>query len=213
MKRKKLLLFICLIVCYIRPSAQETTYARNTFSFRAGYGNMLKGTAGLTKQSHSYERKLSEGVVWEGQYYSHFMRVMGVGFLYSGFSSKGSHEEGSDHVYTHYIAPQIGLYCFQNQHINIRFDFGAGVMVYHNYSKVFGKERDVKGSSIAANAGVNTTFKLTRHWNLEADIKYIVSSLHEIYPFYHDRRTTVKFNNDPLSISRLNLSAGISYSF
>lgn len=213
MKKETLLLFAFLMACCIRLSAQETAGQKHTFSFRTGYGNMLEGTAGLTKQSHSYEKDLSNGVTWDAQYNFHFIKAMGIGFLYSGFSSKGSHEEGSDHVYTHYIAPQMGLYCFQNQHFLMRFDIGIGAMLYRNNSKVFGKDRKVKGSKIAANVGANATFKLTRHWNLEADIKYIISSLNKVYSYYHDERITVKFNKGPLSISRLNVSAGVSYSF
>lgn len=218
MRKRNLLFFMFLIACCIRLAAQETAAQntvrqKHTFSFRAGYGNMLKGTSGLTKQSHSYERDLSEGVVWDAQYDYHLIKGLGIGFLYSGFSSKGSHDEGSDRVYTHYAAPQLGIYCFENRHVFIRLDIGVGGMAYRNYSKVFGKSRKVKGSSIAANVGANATWKIARHWNLEADIQYVMSGLSKIYSYYHDERITVKFNKDRLSLSRLNLSAGVSYNF
>lgn len=218
MKRRNLLFFAFLIACCIRLSAQETAAQKtaiqeHTFSFRAGYGNILEGTSGLTKQSHSYERDLSTGVSWEAEYFFHFTRIIGVGVLYSGFSSKGAHEEGSDHLYTHYIAPQVGFYLYQNNHVHLRADLGMGAMTYRNNSKVFGKNRIVKKSEFAGNAGINFTYKLTRHWNLEADAKYIVCTMNKIKSRYHDEIVIVKFNKYPLSVSRLNLSAGISYSF
>lgn len=218
MKRRNLLFFAFLIACSIRLSAQETAVPKtamqkHTFSFRAGYGNILERTSGLTKQTDSYKKDLSAGVSWEAQYLFHFRKIAGIGVLYSGFSSKGSHEGGSDHIYTNYIAPQVGLYLFQNRQVLLRADLGMGAMTYRNNSKVFGKDRIVKKSEFAGNAGINFTYKLTRHWNLEADAKYIVCTMNKIKSHYHDEIVIVKFKNSPLSVSRLNLSAGISYSF
>ena len=213
MKKRYALLFVFLIVCWVGSVAQKTTDRVHTLSFLAGYSNILEGTSGLTRQIHSYERELSEGVSWDVGYYFHPIKIMGIGILYSGFSSKGSHEEGSDHVHTHYIAPQVGLYCYENRYFFIRLSIGAGSMIYRNDSKVFGKSRLVRGSSAACNAGVNATLKLTRHWNLEANVQYIHAHIKEVTSLYHGKEITVEFNDDPLSVSRLNLSAGISYSF
>lgn len=213
MRKRHALLFVFLMTCCIRLSAQKTTERVHTFSFLAGYSNILEGTSGLTSQAHSYKRKLSEGASWDVGYYFHPVKIAGIGLLYSGFSSKGSHDEGSDHVRTHYIAPQIGLYCFENQHLFVRLSVGAGAMIYRNNSEVFGKSRYVRGSSAACNAGVNATFKLTRHWNLEANVQYIHAHLKKITSLYHGKEIDVEFNDDRLSASRLNLSAGISYSF
>lgn len=212
-KRKRDLLFFLLTMCCIALSAQEVVKQRHTFSVHAGYGNMLRGTAGLTNSLKSYERDLSEGVSWDVQYYFRPADIVGVGFLYSGFSSQGSHEEGSDHLYTHYFAPQVGIYCLRTKRFFIRLDAGIGLLSYRNYSKVFDKSRRVTGTSFATNAGVNATLKITRQWNIEADIQYVASSIHTIYPRYHNEVTTVKFRNDPLSVSRLNLSAGVSLNF
>ena len=175
LKRKQNLLLVFLTMWCIALPAQETTKQQHTFSFHTGYGNMLKGTAGL---------------------------IVGMGFLYSGFSSQGSHEEGSDHLYTHYFAPQAGIYCLRTKCFFIRLDAGIGILSYRNYSKVFDKSRRVTATSFATNAGLNATLK-----------QYVASNIHKIYPRYHNETTTVKFRNDPLSVSRLNLSAGVSFNF
>lgn len=213
MKIRNLLILTFLIASCIRLCAQEAVTQEHTFSFRAGYGNMLEGTSGLTKQSHNYEKDLSTGFSWEAHYLYHFKKIIGIGILYSGFSSKGAHEEGSDHLYTNYIAPQVGFYPYQNKHVLLRIDLGMGAMTYRNNSEVFGKERVVTKSAFAGNAGINFTYKLTRHWNLEADVKYILCTMSKIKSHYHDEIVIVKFNKHPLSVSRLNLLAGISYSF
>ena len=64
LKRKQNLLLVFLTMWCIALPAQETTKQQHTFSFHTGYGNMLKGTAGLTNSSKSYEHSLSEGVSW-----------------------------------------------------------------------------------------------------------------------------------------------------
>lgn len=214
MKKRHIALFLLFALCCIQLSSKEKVNKQeHIFSLHTGYANMLGGATRLTNSSRSYERKISQGISWNAQYYFRPVSIMGIGFLYSGFSSKGSHEEGKDHIYTHYMAPQVGLYCFRSQRFFIRIDVGAGMMVYRNRSEVFGKSRYVKGSDIAANAGINGRLRLTRHWNIEADIQYIASSIYKMYSHYHGEVITVKLKENPLSISRLNLSAGISYSF
>ena len=53
LKRKQNLLLVFLTMWCIALPAQETTKQQHTFSFHTGYGNMLKGTAGLTNSSKS----------------------------------------------------------------------------------------------------------------------------------------------------------------
>ena len=84
LKRKQNLLLVFLTMWCIALPAQETTKQQHTFSFHTGYGNMLKGTAGLTNSSKSYERSLSEGVSWDAQYYYRPADIVGIGFLFPG---------------------------------------------------------------------------------------------------------------------------------
>ena len=78
LKRKQNLLLVFLTMWCIALPAQETTKQQHTFSFHTGYGNMLKGTAGLTNSSKSYERSLSEGVSWDAQYYYRPADIVGI---------------------------------------------------------------------------------------------------------------------------------------
>lgn len=215
MKTKKSILCLFLLLAgATQLLAQKKEWQRHTFSVHAGYANMLQGTGGLTNSSHDYERDLSKGTGWDVQYYGRPTKALGIGLLYSGFTSKGSHKEGSDHLYTHYIAPQIGLYAVDQKWFSLRFNAGLGGIFYRNNSEVFGKSRRTDGRFFAINGGVNAAFKLTRHFAIEANAQYIASRLNSMDVRYHDETTTVDFaDGDESHLGRLNLSAGISYSF
>lgn len=208
-----IVLSLLLLTLSLRLSAQSTANRlRQSFAVHVGYGNMVKGTEGLTNSSSDYEGQLRQGISWDAQYYFRPIKVLGIGLLYSGYTSNGSHEEGSDHLYTHYLAPQVGLYAVSNDHFTLRFNLGVGGMFYRNNSEVFEKERRVKGSAIAANVGVNAAYRIARNWAIEADIQYVPSQIHRVRSHYHNETITVRFP-DGLSANRLNLSAGFSYLF
>lgn len=215
MKTKKVTLWIFLLLTGVTQLyAQQKEWQRHSFAVHTGYATMLQGVSGLTNSSPGYERELSNGTGWDVQYYGRPIPVLGIGFLYSGFSSQGSHEEGSDHIYTHYFAPQVGLYAVDNQWFSLRFNAGVGGIFYRNNSEVFEKSRRATGRYFAINGGVNAAFKLTRNWAIEANAQYIASRLSSMDVYYHNETTTVCFDKGNESrLGRLNLSAGISYSF
>lgn len=215
MKSKKSILWVFLLLTSTTQLfAQKKEWQRHSFAVHAGYANMLQGTGGLTNSSQNYEDELTKGFGWDLQYYGRPIKALGIGILYSGFTSQGKHEEGSDHLYTHYIAPQIGLYAVDVERFSLRFNAGLGAIIYRNSSEVFGKSRRAIGTLFAANVGVNGAFKLTRNWAIEADIQYVTSRLDKMKVRYHDETTTVKFaDGESPHLGRLNLSAGISYSF
>lgn len=206
-----IVLSMLFLVVSMETLAQSTDL-RQSFAIHVGYGNMVKGTDGLTNSSSSYKDQLSQGISWDAQYFFRPIKVLGIGFLYSGYTSNGSHKEGSDQLYTHYLAPQIGLYAVSADYFTLRFNLGVGGMIYRNNSEVFGKERRVRSSSVAANVGANAAYRIARHWSVEADIQYIPSQTKKIRSHYHDETIAVRFP-DGLSFSRLNLSAGVAYSF
>lgn len=211
--KRFLLLFLLMPVC-LSLFSQSADWQHHSFAIRAGYGNMLQGTKGLTNSSKSYEDMLSHGITWDVQYYYRPLNRLGIGLLYSGFTSKGKHDEGSDHLYTHYIAPQIGLYCLDTHWFALRFNAGVGGFTYLNDGKVFGKSRRAKGGSIAANIGINAAFKISPRWGIETDIGYMFANLHKLRSHYHDEVVTVHFpDGERVGAGHLNLSAGISFFF
>lgn len=207
----------CLIIVLLPCSfltAENPVTNKHSIAFHLGYANMLGGTAGLTNSSHSYERDLCSGISWDAQYYLRPLKMLGFGALYSGYSAKGSLEHGSDHVYTHYIAPQFAWYCLNNERMNIRLNIGTGYLRYKNNSTVYEKERRVSGGRIAGNIGANAEYMLTSHWGISADLQYVFTNLRKANSKYHGETILVRFpSEERLKVSRLNISLGLGYHF
>jgi hypothetical protein len=211
-KSKQLLFAMALlpVLCF----AEEPFSAKQEIAFHSGYAYMPEGTCGLTLSSGSYERKLRSGISWDARYYYHLIRVASVGFLYSGFTSKGEHAAGSDHLYTHYMAPQFRLHCLDKEQWRIRLTTGIGYIHYLNNSKVYGKDRKVTGGRLAGNVGLQAAYLIHPHWGLSVDANYIASAIKEVDITYHNETIQVKYPySNRLGVSRLSLSAGVQFYF
>lgn len=205
---------VCFLLFTTRASASEPVVRKHVFSVHAGYANMLSGTSGLTNSSSGYEEDLSSGVSWDAQYYFNLKKYVGFGLLYSGYSSKGSLPNSSDHVHTHYIAPQFGFYCLRNDRLSLRLNAGTGYLAYRNNGTVYEKERRVSGGRWAINVGGNIDYALSEHWGVSADIQYMYTELYKVTAHYHGEDITVRYpSGKELDVARLNISAGISYYF
>ena len=101
-----LLLIAFTLSCHTLLFSQRD-FERHEFSFHAGYGVMFHHPPTLTLSTHSYQRTLAQGVSWDGQYNFRPLKRFVFGGIYSGFSSKGSHPEGNDHLWVHFIGTQI----------------------------------------------------------------------------------------------------------
>ncbi|MDH6306181.1 hypothetical protein M2459_002895 [Parabacteroides sp. PF5-5] len=217
MKNRIYRYFLMLAIAILFPTvcfAEKPTFKRHELATYFGYANMLAGTGGLTNTSNSYEKKLRSGISWDAQYYYNPIREVGLGILYSGFTSKASHATGSDHLFTHYIAPQFAGNLLNKERWRIRLNMGVGYIRYFNDSKVYGKERKVTGGRIAGNLGLRGEYLFTSHWGVSVVAQYILSSIRKVDIDYHGETIKVKFPSDNrLSLSRLNLSAGINYHF
>ena len=95
---KAILLLIALTLSCHTPLFSQRDFERHEFSFHAGYGVMFHHPPTLTLSTHSYQRTLAQGVSWDGQYNFRPLKRFVFGGIYSGFSSKGSHPEGKDHL-------------------------------------------------------------------------------------------------------------------
>ncbi len=210
---KTMMLF--LIVAFSLPlGAQNKKFPTQEFLVRVGYGNLVKGTSALTSSTHSYERKLSQGVTWNAEYNFRPIRQLGIGLFYSGFSSQGSHAEGSDHLYIHYIAPQLTVYTVSTEKWDVALGVGVGKMYYRNNSYVFGKSRRATGDTWSPHANLFTTYKLNRHWGIGIGVQYLVGELNSINVRYHGETIQVKYSTEEEpDLTRLNISASLAYHF
>ena len=217
MKKKISILFLLfsISVASIPTLWGQTTTRNHSLTIHAGYANMLGGTAGLTNNSNSYEKELCSGFSWDVQYDYRPNPKIGLGILYSGYTANGELTYSSDHIYTHYFAPQLTPKILRTEHFEIFVNAGLGYLFYLNNSTVYGKERRVTGGNIAANIGGMVEYKINNKWGVSLGTQYITSNLRKINVFYHGENTKVKFNNkeNKLNLSRLNLSVGVNFHF
>lgn len=210
----KLVLLIPFIAFHDSAFSQRKAFLRHEFSVHTGYGKMTHRVAGLTLGSNDYRRSLSQGVNWEGQYHIFLARHVSMGLVYTGFYSGGSHAEGSDHLLIHYLAPQISIYMVNNDRWKSRLGIGLGTIFYRDNSEVFGKPRRVTGNAAGGHIGFSLARKLTRHWSAGMEVQYLFGHLSEVESRYHDETIRVEYNKSkPAMLNRLNISAGVSYSF
>lgn len=213
MKRTILLIIVLILACHA-PLFSQKDFERHEFSFHAGYGNMFKGTPTLTMDAHSYQRKLAQGVSWDGQYRFRPLKRFIFGPVYSGFSSKGSHPEGKDHLWIHFIGMQVGVCNADTKNWQIRAEAGPGAVFLRNNSEVFGKTRKVTAKNMGLLFNINATYKLSSHWGAGIGVQYLVTGLFTMKTRYHEETHFVRFNNEHnANLSRLNLIAGLSYYF
>lgn len=215
MKRTQIrtVLLLLGLICH-SPLFAQMNFEKHEFSFHAGYGNLFNETPTLTSLTHDYERKLAQGVSWDAQYLFRPVKRLIFGVIYSGFSSKGSHPEGSDHLWINFIGTQIGLTNAYTKRWQVRAGVGPGLLYFRNNSEVFDKPRRVKAWSIGLLFNTNATYKLTPHIGIGMGVQYMVSGLFRTRVHYHDETILVKLHDgQPSDLSRLNVTAGLSYYF
>ena len=207
------ILFVFVMICY-SPLFSQKDFQRHELSFHSGYGNMVYGVPGLTLPTHSYDRKLCQGVNWDLQYHFRPLRHFVIGAIYSGFSSQDSHLEGSDHVWVHFIGPQVGVCNLSTSRWHMRITGSPGVALFRNNSKVFEKSRKTKANTVGFLFNASTAYKLTPHLGIGMEVQYLASGLESMRSRYHGETIRVNFDDDTnSSLSRLNINAGLSYYF
>jgi hypothetical protein len=192
--------------------AQNSTPRNNSFLvfLHGGYGYLPSKTKGLTSADNSYVKKMSSGAAWNAQlYFKHKMLI--VGLMYSGYTSKGKLENTSDNIFGHYIAPQIGMHIPVAKVFSIGFNGGMGGMIYRNKSEVYQNPRLVTGSAFGVNLGVRGIFNINEHWGISAEIMSIIATLGKTNVNYHSENILVRYFPQ-LSMTQLTFSLGIKYS-
>lgn len=214
--RIKTILLLTAVISLLSstPLFAQRDFERHEFSFHAGYGNLLNETPALTLLTHDYKRKLAQGVSWDAQYLFRPLKRFIFGAIYTGFSSKGSHPEGSDHLWINFAGPQIGMSNAYTRRWQIRGSISPGLLFFRNNSEVFEKSRRVKGWNIGLLLNGNATYKLTPNLGIGIGMQYMVSGLFRTRVHYHGETTVVKlYDGQPSDLSRLNVTGGLSYYF
>lgn len=214
--RRKTILLLAAVISLISPAFlfAQRDFERHEFSFHAGYGNLVNDTPGLTLLTHDYERDVAQGISWDAQYLFRPFKRFIFGAFYTGFSSKGSHPEGKDHLWINFAGPQIGLSNANTKNWQIRGSVSPGLAFFRNNSEVFGKSRRVKGWSIGLLLNSNATYKLTPSLGVGIGMQYLMSGLFRTRVHYHGETILVRlYNGQPSELSRLNITAGFSYYF
>jgi hypothetical protein len=177
----------------------------------AGWAKLPNKTSGLTNSAADYVNDLSSGISWNIQALHRHKKWMS-GVLYSGYTAKGKLEYGSDQILTSYIAPQIGLNIpVVGEKLDIAFNAGLGGMWYRNYSKVFEKDRKVKGRTVGANLGLKAIYNFTQSFGVSFEIASLWASLGKTYITYHDETIKVRYP-DALQLNQFTFSIGFKYS-
>ena len=210
MKRFIVILALCGQIGML--GAQEPEPRTNTFLMflHAGYGNLPSKTLGLTNRSADYTKKLQSGASWNAQlYFKHKMLI--VGMMYSGYTSKGALEHSSDRLLSNYIAPQIGMHIPTGKIFSLGWNVGFGGLIYNNNSTVYEKPRELKGSALGANLGVRGIFNITPNFGVSVEIMSILASLNKTHNNYHDEIIEVIYIPS-LSMHQFTFSLGFKYS-
>ena len=150
-----LLLIAFTLSCHTLLFSQRD-FERHEFSFHAGYGVMFHHPPTLTLSTHSYQRTLAQGVSWDGQYNFRPLKRFVFGGIYSGFSSKGSHPEGKDHLWVHFIGTQIGMCNANTKHL------GVSLGVQYMYSELLRIRTHYHGERVIVKLDGNNDTNLTR---------------------------------------------------
>lgn len=210
MNKKILIGGLLLSLFSLTVFGQEKEYSQHVFSVQAGYGNLLKSSKLLTKNTDAYRSQLRDGLAWNASYTYNFLPIIGAGLLYAGQTSEASYDEGADKLYMHYIAPQFYINAVNSKRALVSFHTGIGYMMYRNYSEVFGKDRKVRSTSLGLNIGMKADYKLTSHWGIGVSCLFITSTPDWSKITYHDEEVSVNQKN---YLAPLSLTGGISYHF
>ena len=211
MKKFLFVLFFCGTVGATFAQELSTNSKAFLMFLHAGWGKLPDKTSGLTNSSADYINEFCSGVEWNIQAFFRSQKLI-TGLLYSGYTANGQLEYSSDKILTTYIAPQIGMNIpVGGEKFDIAFNAGLGGMWYRNNSLVFGKDRNVKGSTSGVNLGVKAVYNFIPNLGVSFEIATIRANLYKTNINYHDE--TIKVNYpDALHLNQFTFSIGLKYS-
>lgn len=221
MKKQSHLLFYLLGVLFftIPIYAQNDTSRKSILSVHVGPSWYVGQLMGITDNTNSYSNDLRKGIAWEVSYW--FPRKgpfekgikVGPGFIYQGSLYKKAQENSSDKIAMHYLAPQLGLFFFQNRY-QIQLSTGIGYQFYSNKSQVYGKPRDVSMDKLAGNISLIGEYFLAKQWGLSAKLNWLISDSERYKVSYHGNSWEVEHPQTGEGyFGQLSLIFGLNYHF
>ncbi len=220
-KKKKYVLLLGLLLQTLSLFSQEASTGKSIFSIHAGPSGYLGKIIGTTNNSDAYRSGLRNGVAWDVNYaylpdtYVFNSFKLSPGFVYQGGQYKNAHDEGSDKVLMHYIAPQIALF-YVKQKYNLSLSTGAGYQFYNNKSFVYDKPRKVSMDKLACNLSAGGEYLFSPHVGISAKLNWIVTSSESYSVRYHGRKWKVEspeLNGGGGCFSQLSLLFGMNFHF
>ena len=218
---KKYVLLLGLLIQTVSLCAQEASIGKSMFSIHAGPSWYLGKMIGITSNSDTYRNDLRNGVAWDVNYYFLGDKYifnsfkLSPGLIYQGGRYKGTHDEGSDKLLMHYIAPQIALFMVKQKY-NLSLSTGVGYQYYKDKSFVYDKPRDVSMNKLAYNLSAGGEYLLSSHVGISAKLTWIVTSSESYSVKYHGQKWQVEspeLNGGGGCFSQLSLLFGMNFHF
>lgn len=218
---KKYVFLLGLLIQAVSIMAQDGSIGKSMFSVHAGPTWYMGKMIGITNNTDAYRSDLRDGMAWDVNYYylgdkyiSNSFKLA-PGLIYQGSRYKNSHDDGSDKILMHYVAPQIALF-MEKQKYNLSLSTGFGYQHYKDKSFVYDKPRDVSMNKLAYNLSVGGEYLLSSHIGISAKLNWIVTSSESYSVRYHGNKWQVKspeMNGGGGCLSQLALLFGMNFHF
>lgn len=200
-------------------AAQNISIGDSRISVHAGPARYIGKLIGITDSSSSYGDGLRNGVAWSADYFftgiGHSSCRFAPGLMYQGSQYKNAHEEGSDRIQMHYIAPQLSFYYVRPDY-TVSLGTGVGYQYYKDHSTVFEKPREVSMSKLAFNLSAGGEYLFASHIGVSARLNWIISSSESYSVRYHGRDWQVeapRLSDGGGFFSQLALLFGLNFHF
>lgn len=217
----KYLLLFGLLLQAMLLMAQEASIGKSMFSLHVGPTWYMGKMIGITNNSDSYRGDLRDGMAWDVNYYYLGDKYifnsfkLAPGLIYQGSRYKNSHEDGSDKILMHYVAPQIALFMVKQKY-NLSLSTGLGYQHYKDKSYVYDKPRDVSMNKLAYNLSAGGEYLLSSHIGVSAKLNWIVTSSESYSVRYHGQKWQVEspeMSGGGGCFSQLTLLFGMNFHF
>lgn len=194
---KKGLFLLGLFMHTLSLFGQEASIGKSMFSIHAGPSWYLGKMVGIANHSEAYRSDLREGVAWDVNYYYVGDKYifnsfkLSPGLVYQGGQYKNTHDEGSDNILMHYIAPQIALF-YVKQKYNLSLSTGLGCQLYKDKSFVYDKPRMVSMNKLAYNLSAGGEYLFSPHVGISVRLNWIVTSSESYSVNYHGHKWQIE---------------------